>query len=296
MSEVTPADDRLHPARDADPHWSETAWFGFSVPERALGGSVYALFRPNLGVCALSVYVWDAGAHEPWRVRYGRAQWHLPMPEGDLTQAAFGGLELACLEPLRRYAVRYREGDAIALDLAYEGLIPPHGLGIGDGRGHIDQPCRVSGTLALGGESIRVDGYAMRDRSWHVRDDRRATRASYSHAIASESDLFLAAGFETGDRHRIVAGFLVRDGEKADLVSGTRRVVERRDGYPLRVAIEAEDALGRALAAEGACLSRLAYPATPGLFAWMSLTDWSWNGARGFGEDQDVWSPDTLPR
>ena len=198
MSEVTPADDCFHPPAEDHPHWSETAWFGFSVPERALAGTVYPLFRPNLGVCSLGVYVWDESGHEPWAVRYGRTQWHLPMPTDDLTDLRVGGLELTCLEPLTRYRLRYEDGERIALDLTYEGLIAPHGFGIGRGRGHIDQPCHVRGTLRLGDESIAVDGADMRDRSWHVRDDRRTTRASYSYGIASKREMFLAGGFVTG--------------------------------------------------------------------------------------------------
>jgi hypothetical protein len=295
MSEVSDADDRLHAVADSDPLWSETAWFGFSIPQRNLGGTVYPLFRPNLGVCSLSVYVWDDTAHEPWRVPYGRAQWHLPMPEGDLTRTSFGGLELECVEPLHEYRVRYRDGDALALDLHYRGLIEPHGFGISPVRGHIDQPCHVRGTLALAGETLDVDGYEMRDRSWHVRDDRRSTRASYSYGIESETEMFLAGGFQMGDDCRIVAGFLIRDGEKADWVGGTRRVIARHDGYPTQIVIEANDALGRRLEAHGSCRSRLANQATPGMFAWMSLAEWTWNDAHGFGEDQDVWSPDLLP-
>lgn len=294
MSVVTPADDRLHPPAEAHPLWSETAWFGFSVPERSLAGTIYPLFRPNLGICSLSVYVWDASGHEPWRLRYGRGQWHLAMPEGDLDDLALGGLALRCIEPLTRYGVRYEDADQLALDLEYTGLIPPHAFGIDAGRGHIDQPCRVTGMLRLRGEAIAVDGYDMRDRSWHVRDDHRTTRASYSYAIASERDMFLAGGFWQADHFLIVAGFLVRDGEKADLVSGSRRILESDGPYPTRVAVQAEDRLGRRLHAEGRCASRLAYQATPGMFAWLSLTDWGFDGQRGWGADQDVWSPDLL--
>jgi hypothetical protein len=297
VSEVTAADDRFHAPGESDPMWSETAWFAFMLPERRLGGTIYPLFRPNLGTCSLAVYVWDDRAHEPWRVPYGRSLWHLPMPDGDLTDLRVGGLEYRCLEALRRYEVRYRDGDLLELDLCYEGLMSPHAVGIGGGRGHVDQPCRVTGTLRLHGEPLAVDCLDMRDRSWHVRDDARSTRASYSYAIASASDAFLAGGFWDGSTYRIVAGYLLRDGEKADLVSGTRRVIERHDGatdYPLRVRIEAEDRLGRRLEAEGATWSRLANPATPGMFAWMSLAEWDFGSDLTQGADQDVWSPDLL--
>jgi hypothetical protein len=62
----------------------------------------------------------------------------------------------------------------------------------------------------------------------------------------------------------------------------------------IAVALEAEDRSGRALHAEGRCVSRLANQATPGMFAWMSLTEWETRRGAAVGEDQDVWSPDLL--
>jgi hypothetical protein len=216
------------------------------------------------------------------------------MPAGDLSACSVGGLELSCLEPLRRYRVRYADGELCALDLEYEGLFAPHAVGIAGGRGHLDQPCRVRGALRLRGEQIAIDGFEMRDRSWHVRDDLRTARASYSYGIASSREAFLAGALCDANQCRVVTGFLWRDGEKHALASGTRRVVERRDGYPLRVAVEAVDAAGRRLEARGTTASRLANQATPGMFAWLSLTEWDWEGRRASGQDQEVWSPDLL--
>jgi hypothetical protein len=136
----------------------------------------------------------------------------------------------------------------------------------------------------------------MRDRSWGPRDDLRRTRAGYSYGIAGADSSFLAIAMEIEGVERVVSGFLVRDGEKQDLDGGTRVVLERHaNGYPLRVRIEATDAAGRELAMEGECLSRLAEQATPGMFAWMSLTRWSGTEGSCHGEDQEVRSPDTWP-
>lgn len=293
---ATPADDRFHTPAEAHPLWSETSWYAFAAPQRRLCGCVYPLFRPRLGVCSVAVHVWDDSACEPWRALYSRTQWHLRMPAGDLTACSIGGLELDCLEPLRRYRVRYADGELCALDLEYEGLFAPHAVGVAGGRGHLDQPCRVRGTLQLRGERIAIDGFEMRDRSWHVRDDLRSTRASYSYGIASEREAFLAVGLCDGDTCRIATGFLWRDGEKHALTSGTRRVLERGDGHPLRVGIEAIDAAGRRLETHGLTTSRLANQATPGMFAWLSLTQWEWQDGRATGEDQEIWSPDLLAR
>jgi hypothetical protein len=148
--------------------------------------------------------------------------------------------------------------------------------------------------MHLLGEELRVDCLEMRDRSWHIRNDIRTVRASYSYGIASAKDSFLAIGMCNGEECPMVAGFLMKEGEKADLVSGQRRVLERYRGWPTRVAVKVEDRLGRRMETEGRCLSRLANQATPGMFAWMSLTEWEFGAGPTYGEDQDIWSPDLL--
>jgi hypothetical protein len=40
-------------------------------------------------------------------------------------------------------------------------------------------------------------------------------------------------------------------------------------------------------------VNRFANQASPGLFAWMSLTRWDFAG-ESYGQDQDIWSPDLL--
>ena len=38
-------------------------------------------------------------------------------------------------------------------------------------------------------------------------------------------------------------------------------------------------------------MSRCVFNAYPHMFCWASLTEWDVNGARCWGEDQDVWHP-----
>jgi hypothetical protein len=297
---LTPDDDRFHPPASNDPWWSETCWFSFAHPEERMSGCFYPLFRPNQGVVSLAVTVWDHTAHEPWRVLYHRANWHLPLPRTNLDRLELAGLRYEALEPSRRYRVSYQDGDALRAELEYEGLMPAHEAGIRDGQGHIDQPCRVRGEITLRGRRIAIDHADMRDRSWSVRRDDRPTRAAYSYGIASARESFLAMAIAApglggrGDVQPIVTGYLVRDGEKSGLVAGTRTIQRDGDAWPARVSIEARDALGRELRASGTPVNRFANQATPAMFAWMSLTHWDF--ARGcYGQDQDIWSPDVLP-
>jgi hypothetical protein len=288
-----PDDDRFHPPASSDPWWTETCWFSFGDPRSNLSGTFYPLFRRNLGVAALGVAVWDASAHEPWRAPYHRTHWHLPWPQGDLDDLSLAGLRYETLEPQQSYRVRYHDGDLLAVDLHYEALMPPHEVGVRDGHGHLDQPCRFSGEVTLHGVRREVAGLDMRDRSWQARADDRSTRGSYSYGIAGARDAFLAFAFQLGGEERVVAGFLLRDGVKADLVAGARRVERSPAGWPAAVALEARDALGRELRTRGTPRNRLAHQASPGLFAWLSFTGWDFAGGC-FGQDQDIWSPDQL--
>lgn len=297
---LTPEDDRLHPPGNDDRWWSETYWFSFDQPGPDLSATIYPLFRPNLGVCSLGVFLWDGSAHEPWQARYGRNYWHLAMPTTDATRLDLEGLSYRCLEPLKRYRVTYHDAELVRMDLEFTGLREPHTASLGSSAGHFDQPCRVEGEVTIRGERIAIDTLGMRDRTWSPRPENRAgARTAYSFGNASADDQFLLLTTLDGNTGSflsgVFSGYLVRDGILSPLVDSRRTVVERRDGYPVRIELEAQDADGRRLEALGTTRNRLANQATPSQFAWMSMTSWQVAGAPDMiGEDQEVWSPDML--
>ena len=294
-------DDRFHEVPVDDPMWTETTWWGFMVPERGLGGMIYTLFRPNLGVAALVTQVWDTEHVEGWESPYARSLWHLRMPDGDLDDLTIGFLHIRALDPLRKYQLTYEDGESLAFDLRYEAAMEPHVVAATRELGHFDQLCAVTGELTLGGEKIAVDACAVRDRSWYVRNDFRSMRSAYTYGYVDGGDhflLFTRPGPDDADRDGggVFGGYLLRDGEKADLTEGERRVVTRRRGHPDEIEIVATDALGRQLEARGRVTASLASQSTPGMFAWMSMADWTIGDRHGHGEDHDVWSPDILAR
>lgn len=294
------SDDLLHPPAGDDRWWSETYWFSFDQPGPDLSATIYPLFRPNLGICSLGVSVWDGSAHEPWAVLYSRTYWHLRMPDTPATALDLEGLSYRCLEPLRRYRVTYRDADLIDLELEFTGLREPHAASHGPGAGHFDQPCRVEGSVSVRGSRVDIDTVGMRDRTWSPRpEDRRGAATAYTYGTASADEQFLlltsVAGNEGTFTSGVFTGYLVREGVRSALVDARRSVVERRNGYPTRIEVQATDALGRALAASGTTRNRLANQATPSQFAWMSMTSWALEeGPAMIGEDQEVWSPDML--
>ena len=89
---------------------------------------------------------------------------------------------------------------------------------------------------------------------------------------------------------RIEPGQTDVDRFEALVTKGRREVLERTGGAPSRVALELTDELGRTLRGEGRGVNRIGLHLNPNLFTWNCLTQWSWDGGTGWGEDHDNWS------
>ncbi len=297
MPEAHP-DDEFHPPTSDDPYWTETCWFTFTVPERRMSGKLYPFFQTNQGVAAGGAYFWVDDGDDPRNCLYAKNFWHLPIPEQPLSDLQLpNGIRYRCVEPLTRYEIGYDDpdgGDEIHVDLTVTAVTPPHYLG----ESHLDQPCRYEGTIVLRGEEIPVDAFGFRDRSWGVRPQfgqgltsSPARRGGYSYATASARDAFHAITMDFGEGCIAIHGYVLRDGEWSKLATGRREVVERdAKGFPVRVTIDGEDALGHELHAEGRTHNRLAVFLNPNLFTVNCLTEWTFDGVTAWGEDHDNWS------
>jgi hypothetical protein len=89
---------------------------------------------------------------------------------------------------------------------------------------------------------------------------------------------------------RVIGGYLVRDGQLGELVSGERRVTERRAGAPQRVVLDARDDRGRELHAEGEVRTALRWLGWPGRMTFWTLTEWHWDDVAGWVEDQEFFA------
>ncbi len=312
------ADDEFHPADPADPFWTETCWFTFTVPERRLSGQFYPFFRPNQGVVSAAAYFWDQTGHTPADILHARHFWHLPIPDQPLSDIQLpNGIGYRCVEPLHAYELAYRDPDAgdagaeptISVDLTFTSIARPNYLG----DSHLDQPGRYQGTIALSGEEFEVDSFGFRDRSWGPRSQfgygihgTPARCGGYSYATASGDDAFHAitmdfggnGGDGSGAGSLAIHGYVLRDGEWSKVASGSRRVLARDPvtAYPKVVAVDLVDELGRHLHAEGRCLNGLGLFLNPNLYSVNCLTEWTFDGLAAYGEDHDNWSATGIQR
>ena len=288
---LTTEDDNLHPRND-DPWWTETVWFAWMVPERKMLGYFYPMFRPNLGIHAGGVLLFDDTAELPWELPVFDYGWHHQIPDGlDLRHGRLNnGMTIDVPEP-GHYDLGY-ESRELTMQLHAETITKPLLTSATPPfiKGHIDQLCHVTGTMTLEGEDIDVDCIAMRDRSWGPRVDGKQPTVGYDYAATDADNAFLAVSVSRGGPHEITTGFNIRDGQWSQVTSGVRTVERDHEGRPTSITIDAVDADGRSITSVGTPVARQVFTAYPSMFCYNSLVQWEGDGA-GWGEDQDCWHP-----
>src|ERR1700728_1173507 len=264
---LTPDDDNFHPPSD-DPWWTETVLFAWFVPERRLIGYFYPIFRPNLGVQAGGVVVFDSEAYLPWEIPVFNWDWTRPLaPDVDLRNAELeNGMSIRCLEPGRHFELGYESRD-LSLDLHVEAVAKPL-VTLAEppfNKGHLDQLCRVSGSMVLTGERIDVDAFAIRARSWGPRQDGRQPQVAYDYAARDAENAFLAISVGRDRLYDVTSGFLIREGTWSRLTLGKREAVYDDLGRPVTIAITASDEEGRQISADGAVVSQQVLQSYPSM-------------------------------
>jgi hypothetical protein len=117
---INTADAEFHRTASTDPQWTETLWFPFAVPEKAIYGGFYLVARPNIGVIMCDVSVQDRLADTWDEALYVDNQQHLPCPESFLDFALPNGYSVKVVEPLKRYELSYTGYDDTQIDLTFE--------------------------------------------------------------------------------------------------------------------------------------------------------------------------------
>jgi len=289
---MQPIDDEFHFRGRTSEWWEvETLWFAFDVPERGLDGIVYLVTRVGMGHTTLFVNIFDQSGHEPWRMRYARSLWGLPIPESLRTfEMPEVGLRFETLKPMKSYKIDYAHAN-LKLDLTFDGLNEPILFPGKYGGVHIDQCVRAHGTIELDGETIPVDCFQMRDRSWgSMRSDLEDREGGYTYAVASADSAFnIISSREPGGHYQMRTGFLIRDGKVGRLKSGTREVLERGEhGQPVRVLVTGVDEFERSFIAESETVSFAILQVPGNILGIACLSRWQFDGQECFGEEQEA--------
>ena len=298
---LTEADDNFHVR--SDPWMTEGSWWSFSIPEKNIGGWIYHLTRLNLGMASGGVWVWDDSETSCFKAPYFLNHYLQRLPEGDHDLNDFtwpDGTHLRTLEPLQKYRLTYQDRDLIDLDLTFEGVTDPYVSAKGDPLEpfRLEHPSRVTGSMQLHGKSYEVDCFALRDHSWGVRPEQTLSPATISAGdIANARQrhvVYLYGQASAGSGFFVMAdqGYLMRDGERVDLVRSSQTIDRNVEtGYIDFISVEGEDAAGRSFVASGKPLSLITRPSNSG-FGMIYLILWDFDGQTATGDLQDVWPVD----
>lgn len=304
----TPEDDDFHAATD-ETWFTEACWFSFHVPERKLSSWLYGFVRPNVGICTASVFVYDETGSAPYEALFHEHQQAQPLPrDRDLRDFRFPeGYQVKMLEPMHRYQLSYQKADLISVDLKFEEIMEPHQFSKdsdqfgtrGSNHAHFDQFGHLTGTLVLRGESIPVDCYSIRDRSWGPRTDSTpayASRLCYDYGCTRDGNGFCTFSTQSevgeGGSSAINHGFWLNNGKRLQVVEGVR-TIERNARHPwaTKVVLELLDVEGNRHRAVGRELSHFLF--TPARWITsITFMEWDIDGKKGWGEDQDLWRYD----
>lgn len=290
---ITAIDDKFHHEGSDDPMWNESMWFGFSIPERNINAFVYAWHRPNMGLSCGGPALWDESGAHTYDCLFYDWNWMQATPR-DAEATTFrldNSFGIEAVEPLKTYDFVY-DAHGCRLDLRWEAAIEPHTVGTDAemteaGKGHYEQHGRMTGTIELDGEVLKIDSGSCHDRSWGPRRLVNMPGGDFSWAVADDGSAFHVISFNDGPDNKVIGGYLFRDGVIGALVSGRRSVVRDSHARPLTAVVDAIDTLGRTLHAEAECTNCLDWHLYPDQFEWYCLAAWRFDGLLAYGDIQE---------
>jgi Ecdysteroid kinase-like family len=176
-----PGDEERHPA-GAEQLWNES-WYFDAISEDGQTGLYTRIgLYPNLGVRWFTAFICG-----PKRPTVAIVDFNLPLSDGaplDIDEPALRA-EHVRESPLERFRVRvHAEGEShidpasllrgergepvsAGFDIVWETLGEPYAYRVAT---RYEIPCRVTGSVRIGGETIEMNGVGQRDHSWGPRD------------------------------------------------------------------------------------------------------------------------------
>ena len=247
---IKPEDIEFHTPANADYLYAETNYFGFTIPEERLMGSVYVVNRKGLGVTSADVVIFGSLADCRSESLYIDNRQHLPAPERLSDCKLASGLEVKAFNP-RDYRVKYTGFEDTALHFDFKGIMEPFDIhdpnhspmvsresydrhadsGFGSGYGgHFDLTGHLTGSLRLRGKEYKIDCIETMDHSWGPRPEIDMPPIGWMHAHFGK-DLVIhwihACDFSkpVGCQIKLAHGYVVENGEVYGLTSLNARIV-----------------------------------------------------------------------
>jgi len=330
--QIAPGESDLHvPLPAAGERWHpqtiHTHYFGFQIPDEAIGAFIYVKYFPAFPLCQGGVTIFrgldNQTALDAVHLNYETA---MPWPKvGAATIQTENGLRIEFPEPGRRALLSYRSPDGrAAFDLEQTAITPlflrghvmpgeelhQHAL---SGSGGSEQFMHCSGSVTLDGATYSIDCYPARDRSWRqIRVERKVPNMppiGWSPISFGPGFAFNQVGYESAatdpafldafdippDKPAHHFGFVVADGESRAVTTVNRKVLEHDpvNFFPLRQEIEAIEEDGTVHRFDGKAVALCPTPSWVNAQACDSVTRWTDAAGRvAHASYQELWFDD----
>ena len=306
-----------------DPHTIHTHYFGFCIPEAQIGAFIYIRYHPYFPLSQGGVCIFR-GLDNLYPLDMEHCDYVMTMPWPEIDGPVIttpNGLRVEFLELGRRARVTYASADeSVSLDveanavtpLAARGhVVPGEELHRDLDPGGMEQMMRMTGELAIRGETFEVDCIYPRDRSWRqLRPEAvggsGAPPVSWTPFAFGEDLCFNQVGFESPDSDPEWAGlfelpdgapshyfaWVWRDGELRPITRVRREVSEHHPLLlaPVKQQIEAQDSDGETYLFKGEAIAITAIPAWSNAATVDSVFRWEAEDGRvGYGPCQSLW-------
>lgn len=319
------------PGETWDPHLIHTHYFGFCIPEAAIGAFLYFRYQPAFPLSQGGVAVFQGLDNVQLAdVAYLDFEVTMPWPTVDGNSVTLdNGLRLEFLELGRRARVTYTSHDgATSVDVTADAVTPLLARGhvmpgeekhhsttreLGREPGGTEQFMRMTGELVLHGERHAVDCYYPRDRSWRqVRVEKRGAvpvpPVGWSPMCFGPDLIFNQVSFEPLDTDPAWAGLYevgdrpshhyawIRLGDETRGITAVRRnVLERHPRLHMatRQEIDAVDETGEHHRFTGEAVAAAQLPAWPNASFQDSVFRWTDSqGRETHSTYQEIWFDD----
>ena len=305
-----------------------THYFGFSIPSHNIGAFIYARCQPAFPLAQGGLCIFKGTDNiEPLDMAYMDYRNTMPWPEvteNNIRHA--NGLNFEFLELGRKIRVTYESPDKkTSLDIIQEGVTPMLARGhvvpgeelhaeSGTVTGGMEQVMHVTGHLLLDGETIEVDCYNARDRSWgQIRPEAKqaikAPPVGWSPMYFGDDLIFGQVGYENLETNPPWASlydlpeggptthfaWVMVNGEKRQITRVFRNVSEYHPelSVAMRQTIEAEDELGNVYRFTGEAIAMANMPAWPNAALRVGVYRWEdENGRVAYDSYQEMWLDD----
>lgn len=279
-------------------HTIHTHYFGFNIPEEAIGVFIYIRYMPVFNLCSGGVCIFKGMENiRPLDIEHCNFLYTMPYPQveaGNIIKTA-NGLSVEFIELGRKARIQYKSKDGqTQFDITQTAITPllPRGHVMPGEDKHTDptqkpggseQYMKSVGDLILNGKHHTVSCVSVRDRSWRqvrTEDEVDHPPVGWSPVCFGEDLVFNQVGYDSTqvwkgqfktDPNKPIYYFawVIADGEVREVVDVKRTVLKY---HPQIFAvteqrIEAKDSKGRVYRFHGEAIAMAHLPSWPnGIF------------------------------